>query len=69
VVAGGLERRVGHRVHGVRADQLVDVREAGVDFDQIVATQLVEEGVASFAKSFDSMLETIEEKASKVTAG
>src|SRR3954447_24291138 len=30
------------------------LREAGVDFDHIVDVELVEEGVASFAKSFDS---------------
>src|SRR3712207_5554805 len=34
------------------------LREAGVDVDHIVSTQLVEEGVASFAKSFDSLIET-----------
>ena len=30
VVARGLERGVGHRVDGVRADQLVDVQRVGV---------------------------------------
>ena len=34
----------------------------------IVGVQLVEEGVASFAKSFDSMIETIGEKARSVAA-
>jgi transaldolase len=52
------------------AHKLLDeIREAGVDFDDIVGRQLVEEGVASFAKSFDSMIETIEKKANEVTAG
>ncbi len=46
-----------------------ELREVGVDVDDIVARQLVEEGVASFAKSFDSMLSTLEEKARSVTAG
>ncbi|MEA2171055.1 MAG: transaldolase [Solirubrobacteraceae bacterium] len=45
-----------------------DVKAAGVDFDHIVKVQLVEEGVASFAKSFDAMIETIKEKAAQVTA-
>ncbi len=35
---------------------------AGVPFDDIVGVQLVEEGVASFAKSFDSLIETIGQK-------
>jgi transaldolase len=42
--------------------------EAGVDVDDIVDRQLVEEGVASFAKSFDSMLETIADKAARVAS-
>jgi transaldolase len=44
------------------------LREAGVDVEHIVEVQLVEEGVASFAKSFDSMIETIGEKARSVVA-
>ena len=44
------------------------LREAGIDVDHIVDVQLVEEGVASFAKSFDSMVETIGEKAGAVSA-
>ena len=43
------------------------VREAGVDFDDIVARQLVDEGVESFAKSFDSLIETIAEKAASLS--
>jgi transaldolase len=51
------------------AHALIDeLKEAGVDFDDIVSRQLVEEGVESFAKSFDSMIDTIEEKAGAVTA-
>jgi transaldolase len=45
------------------------LREAGVDVDRIVGHTLVEEGVASFAKSYRSMLDTIAEKARSVTAG
>ena len=37
--------------------------------NQIVGVTLVEEGVASFAKAFDDMIETIEKKAGAVTAG
>jgi transaldolase len=44
------------------------LREAGVDVDHIVDVQLVEEGVASFAKSFESMIDTIGEKARTVAA-
>jgi transaldolase len=44
------------------------LRDAGVDVEHIVGVQLVEEGVASFAKSFDSMIETIGEKARSVAA-
>jgi len=39
-----------------------DLRAAGVPFDDIVGTQLVEEGLASFSKSFESLMETIGEK-------
>jgi transaldolase/glucose-6-phosphate isomerase len=52
------------------AHALMDaLREAGVDVDEIVGVTLVDEGVAAFAKAFDSMIETIEKKASAVTAG
>jgi len=44
------------------------LREAGVDFDHIVGVELVEEGVASFAKSFDEMISSIEEKAAAVAS-
>ncbi len=59
-------RTVDQDVDGAHA--LMDaLREAGVDVDEIVGVTLVEEGVAAFAKSFDSMIETIEEKAGAVT--
>ena len=44
------------------------LKEAGVDLDHIVGVQLVEEGVASFAKSYDEMIASIAEKARAVTA-
>jgi len=50
------------------AHRLIDeLRSAGVTFDEIVSTELVEEGVASFAKSFDSLMETIEGKVKQTT--
>ncbi|MEA2125415.1 MAG: transaldolase [Solirubrobacteraceae bacterium] len=61
-------RTVDKDVDGAHA--LIDaLKEAGVDFEDIVGNVLVEEGVSSFAKSFDSMIDTIEEKAGAVTAG
>src|SRR4051794_12841528 len=49
------------------AHKLMDeLREIGVDVDHIVNVELVEEGVASFAKSFDSLMESIAEKARAV---
>ena len=44
------------------------LKDAGVDVDHVVEVQLVEEGVASFAKSYDSMIASIAEKARAVTA-
>jgi transaldolase len=43
------------------------VKEAGIDFDDIVSRQLVDEGVASFAKSFDSLVAAISEKAASLS--
>jgi transaldolase len=45
-----------------------EVREAGVDVEDIVDHQLVEEGVQAFADSYDSLLETLEQKASRLAA-
>jgi transaldolase len=42
------------------------VKEAGIDFDDIVGRQLVDEGVKSFAASFDSLIDTIKEKAASL---
>ena len=42
------------------AHALIDeLREIGVPFDRIVEQELTEEGLASFAKSFDSLIETV----------
>ena len=48
-------------------DVLDRVKEAGVDFDDIVSRQLVDEGVRSFSDSFDSLIETIGEKAKELS--
>jgi transaldolase len=47
---------------------LDELREIGVEFDDIVSRQLVDEGVASFSKSYDSLLETLERKAGELSA-
>jgi transaldolase len=41
------------------------LREVGVDLDDIVMRQLVDEGVKSFADSYDSLIHTIGEKAQR----
>jgi transaldolase len=42
------------------AHALIDeLREIGVPFDRIVDEELTEEGLASFSKSFDSLVETV----------
>ncbi|HEY1479039.1 MAG TPA: transaldolase [Gaiellales bacterium] len=53
------------------AHKLLDqVRAAGVDIDRICGVELVEEGVASFAKAYDDLISSIEQKsASLATAG
>ena len=43
-----------------------DVKAAGVDFDKIVMQELVDEGVKSFGDSYDSLLESIKQKASQL---
>jgi transaldolase len=60
-----VERTVDRDVEA--AHQLVDeLREIGVDFDDIVMRQLVDEGVESFSKSYQSLLETLERKAGEL---
>ncbi|HTX11781.1 MAG TPA: transaldolase [Solirubrobacteraceae bacterium] len=48
--------------------EISDIKAAGVDFDDIVLHQLVDEGVKSFGDSYDSLIKTIEEKASQLVA-
>jgi transaldolase len=60
-------RTVDRDVDAARA-HVEALREAGVDLDDIVLRQLVEEGVDSFAASYDSLLETLERKAGELTA-
>ena len=61
-----VERTVDRDVAGAHA-HIAALRAAGVDVEQIVSRDLVEAGVASFAKSFDSLIETISEKARALT--
>jgi len=49
------------------AHRLIDeIKAAGVDFEHIVMKELVDEGVKSFSDSYESLLETIKEKASQL---
>jgi transaldolase len=66
---GTAKRTIDKDVAG--AHRLLDqVRAAGVDIDRICGVELVEEGVASFAKAFDDLIGSIEQKsASLATAG
>ena len=59
------ERTVDRDVDGARA-LMAELREVGVDVDDIVLRQLVDEGVESFSKSYESLLETLERKASEL---
>ncbi len=60
------------RTVDVDVDQAVEtmkeIEAAGVDVEDIVLHQLVDEGVASFAKSYQDLLDAIERKASQLTA-
>src|SRR6516225_3657384 len=52
-----------------QAHKVIDeVKAAGVDFDKIVMQELVDEGVKSFSDSYDSLLESIKEKAGALVA-
>jgi transaldolase len=62
-----VERTVDRDVPAAR--ELVDeLREIGVDVDDIVSRQLVDEGVEAFAKAYESLLETLERKAGELAA-
>jgi transaldolase len=43
-----------------------EIQDAGVDFEDIVLHQLVDEGVESFAKSYQDLLDAIERKSSEL---
>ena len=44
------------------------VEEAGVDVEDIVMNQLPDEGVKAFADAYESLIETLEEKARRLNA-
>jgi transaldolase len=56
------ERTVDRDVDTARA-LMAELEEAGVDLDDIVLRQLVDEGVEAFGDSYESLLETLEGKA------
>jgi transaldolase len=60
------ERTVDRDVDGAR-ELMDELREIGVDVDDIVVRQLVDEGVESFSKSYESLLETLERKAGELS--
>jgi transaldolase len=62
---GTVARTVDADVDGARK-VLADLAEVGVDIDE-VTRQLEEEGVASFSKSFDELLGSLESKAQAIT--
>jgi len=46
---------------------IAELKEIGVEFDDIVNRQLVDEGVDQFAKAYDSLLEALESKAGELS--
>jgi transaldolase len=58
-------RTVDKDIDGARA-LIEELKEVGVEFDDIVSHQLVDEGVAAFSKSYESLLETLERKAGEL---
>jgi transaldolase len=62
------ERSIDRDLEGAEA-VMREVHQAGVDVDDIVERQLVDEGVKAFADSYESLLETLERKASELRAG
>lgn len=61
------ERTVDRDLDGAYA--LIDeLKEIGVDFEDIVSRQLVDEGVEAFSKAYESLLETLERKAAELAA-
>jgi transaldolase len=62
------ERAVDRDVEAARV-LIRDLEEIGVDLDDILLRQLVDEGVKAFADSYDSLLQTLERKASELGVG
>jgi transaldolase len=60
------ERTVDSDVDAAR-EFVEELREIGVDLDDIVMRQLVEEGVKSFGDSYDSLLDTLREKSRELS--
>jgi transaldolase len=56
-----VDRDVEHAQEAIEA-----IKAAGVDFDKIVLEELVDEGVKSFGDSYDSLLDSIKDKASQL---
>jgi transaldolase len=61
------ERTIDRDVAAAR-ELMGELERAGVDLDDIVLRQLVDEGVQAFADSYESLLETLERKASELKA-
>ena len=61
------QHTVDRDVDGARA-LMRELAEVGIDVDDIVLRQLVDEGVKAFSESYDSLLETLERKAGELTA-
>jgi transaldolase len=60
-------RTVDKDVDGAR-ELMRELESVGVDLDDILLRQLVDEGVDAFADSYDSLLQTLERKASELAA-
>ncbi|MGI8921895.1 MAG: transaldolase [Solirubrobacteraceae bacterium] len=58
-------RTIDRDVEGAHA-LLAQLRDVGVDVEDIVMRQLVEEGVEAFAKAFDGLIDTIASKVSEL---
>jgi transaldolase len=61
------ERTADRDVDGAHA-LLDELRDIGVEFDDIVRRQLVDEGVAAFSQSYESLLESLKRKAGELSA-
>src|SRR3954452_16444719 len=59
-------RTVDKDIDGARA-LIEELKEIGVEFDDIVSRQLVDEGVAAFSKSYESLLDTLKSKAAELS--